>query len=175
MFLKKDEEKITDKAFNSSLISSVVSILLCLIVLCSMTYAWFSTDSSSAGNVLGASCFALKADITDPDGNVVETVELIDGRIMAKLENAGIYNVTLCVTDDTTATKGYCAVTLNSTHIWHTEPISRDSAIGAESFSFSIETVASDTTAIFDARWGISASIDLVAGELIFVPAESQD
>lgn len=45
-----DKEKLTEKAFRQCIAVSVFSILLCMIALCSVTWAWFKTDVSSAVN-----------------------------------------------------------------------------------------------------------------------------
>ena len=51
-FFECKDEKITEKAFSQSLIISVVSILLCLVALCSVTWAWFSKDVTSSSNTI---------------------------------------------------------------------------------------------------------------------------
>lgn len=54
-FLDYENEKITDKAFSSVLITSILGILVCIVCLCSTTFAWFSDNITSQQNLMLAS------------------------------------------------------------------------------------------------------------------------
>ncbi len=57
-------EKITKNAFSQSVIISVVSILMCIVVLCSLTYAWFASETSSSSNTLMSGYFDVKITVS---------------------------------------------------------------------------------------------------------------
>ena len=67
-----DDEKITDRALTQSLLVSGFSILLCIIALCSMSYAWFSTGFSNGGNVIQSAAFDLDITVTPAGGSATE-------------------------------------------------------------------------------------------------------
>lgn len=157
MFAPK-EEKITEKAFSQSLLVSVLSIILCLVALFSITYAWFTADLSSGGNVLESSRFALEVYVTDGEGNAIPVEANQDGSFTCHLVATGRYTVTLRMTEDTTATKGYCNVTVNSEEKKQTAPISKDPAIGAEPFVFTLEATEENTIVRFAPHWGLPAN-----------------
>ncbi len=50
IFFCAEKEKLTDKSFRQSIAISIFGIVLCMIALCSVTWAWFKTDVSSAVN-----------------------------------------------------------------------------------------------------------------------------
>jgi hypothetical protein len=50
--LNKTKDKSIEKAFKQNLFISVVGIILCMIVLSSTTWAWFTADISSADNTI---------------------------------------------------------------------------------------------------------------------------
>ena len=47
---KQTNEKLTDKAFLRLIITSAIGILICLVCLCSTTWAWFSSDVTFEDN-----------------------------------------------------------------------------------------------------------------------------
>ena len=172
MFSSNDE-KLTEKAFSQSLIVSILSILLCVVALCSITYAWFTTNLSSGENVIESSLFALDIQVFDNNDSPVYVTDNNDGTYLCTFENAGKYTVVMKMTDDTTASKGYCEITTNSTNKNQTEPISKDISIGVESFSFTVEISNADTTIVFEPKWGISATADIADGGLLVVPTSA--
>ena len=83
-FFECKDEKITEKAFSQSLIISVVSILLCIVALCSMTYAWFTAETTSSSNTLTSGSFDVTVDIVKTEGEVStvdNAVEFENGNI----------------------------------------------------------------------------------------------
>ena len=52
-----DKIKLTEKAFKQSITISIIGILLCMVALCSVTWAWFSAEiSSSSNDITSAYC-----------------------------------------------------------------------------------------------------------------------
>ena len=89
-FFDCKDEKITEKAFSQSLIISVVSILLCLVALCSMTYAWFTTETSSSSNTLTSGSFDLDIIVSKVDDGAATA-----SAIEAESNTDGKYSYTL--------------------------------------------------------------------------------
>ena len=59
-FFETKEEKITEKAFTQSLFISIASILICIVMLCSITFAWFSEDVSNNTHKVEAGRFDIE-------------------------------------------------------------------------------------------------------------------
>ena len=165
-FSPKNDEKITDKVFSRALLLSVGSILLCIVALCSITYAWFSADVSSGGNVLESGRFALEIQVTDADGNDVPVTDLGNGTFSCALEKEKSYTVELKMTSDTTATKGFCDVVLNGTDTRQSDPISADPSIGVDPLTFYI-TPEEDMTLSFVPKWGLPAQSQISNEEAV--------
>ena len=175
IFFDHKDEKITEKAFSQGLIISVVSILLCLVALCSMTYAWFTSDTTSGSNTLTAGSFDVKVDIVNANDGVStasETVLFEDGKY--KLTKADTYTVILSTTGETTV-KGYCVVTINGTEVYRTGVIVNENALDnkyqteTDPFAFTIKTYQPDTVVEIEAHWGVPAEPTIKTPEPIVV------
>ena len=89
-FFDCKDEKITEKAFSQSLIISVVSILLCIVALSSVTYAWFTGETTSGSNTLMSGSFDVKITVSKlEDGvasaNAIEAESNNEGKHTYKL------------------------------------------------------------------------------------------
>lgn len=100
--------KVSDKEFTRIMISSVFGIMLCVMCLAGLTWAWFSGSVSSAANNITAASFNIQIDVKvkDTETTVPHTVE--NGIYSFSLENNKVYDVK--ITADGTATTGYCEV-----------------------------------------------------------------
>ena len=137
-------------------------ILMCLVLLCSMSYAWFTASESSSENVIKSGFFALDIDVRDQNDDSVSVVGNPDGTHTCNFTNAGTYTITLKMTGDTTASKGYCELSISSVaEKMQTEPISKDASVGVEKLTFTIVTTEENTVVVFEPKWGISASSDI--------------
>jgi len=174
IFSSKNKER-SQKLFSPSMLMSIFSILMCLVFLCSMTYAWFTATVSSGENVIKSGFFALEIDVLDENGDVVPVVDNTDGTHTCTFTNAGTYTVTLKMTGDTTASKGYCELSISSVaENMQTEPISKDPDIGVEEFTFKIVAEA-NTVVVFEPKWGISASPDISNGGILAPSGEPEN
>lgn len=170
-FFDCKDEKITEKAFSQSLIISVVSILLCIVALCSVTYAWFTGETTSGSNTLMSGSFDVKITVSKlEDGvasaNAIEAESNNEGKYIYKLL-PGTYEISLALTEDSTV-KGHCVVTIgNDTQ--HTDAIigtntaNVENATMTDPFKFKI-TVTEDTTIILEPRWGVVVEPDIENG-----------
>ena len=109
--------KVSDKEFTRIMISSVLGIMLCVICLAGLTWAWFSGSVSSAANNITAASFNIQIDVNvkGTETPVPRTVE--NGIYSFSLENNKAYDVKIKA--DGTATTGYCEVRLGE-NVYHT-------------------------------------------------------
>ena len=112
---EKRAERLSDRAFSRGLWASVISLLICLALLCSVTYAWFTSEVESGTNNLVSGSFSLSMKVTDSHGNEIPLVADDGTRPSARtatLTESGIYTVTLTL-DEKSNAKGYCIVNCN--------------------------------------------------------------
>ncbi|MBQ9805312.1 MAG: hypothetical protein IJW49_02220 [Clostridia bacterium] len=185
-FFDCKDEKITEKAFSQSLIISVVSILLCLVALCSMTYAWFTSETSSSSNTLMSGSFDVTIAVSKIENNVAtaSTVELEEdptqaGRYICTLEN-GTYEISLTLTPGSTV-KGHCVVTINGGEEQHTAAIIGENTANVDEtvmetnpFKFKI-TVTGTTKVTLEPRWGVVVEPDIEHGNTYPMPEVKDD
>ena len=109
----KATERIGDRAFSRMLWGSVISILLCLVALCSMTYAWFSGEIESGDNTIRAGSFDLSVTVTGEGGEVLSLLpdETRADAVYCELRAGVTYTVELTHLPGSTV-KGYCLLTL---------------------------------------------------------------
>ena len=171
-FFDCKDEKLTEKAFLQSVIISVVSILLCIVVLCTMTYAWFSSETSSTANTLMSGSFDVTISVSEVEDGVaaastVEADSINEGKYSYTLA-AGTYEICLTLTEGSNV-KGYCIVKIGSDAERHTDAIIGENTANVEEaditdpFKFKI-TLTEETTVILEPRWGIAAVSDIQNG-----------
>ena len=96
LFTIPTEEKVTEKALRRVLISSVCSILLCMICLVGTTWAWFTVSVENTGNVIEIAAVTADASIT-PSENTEAPIQNDDGSYL--LVN-GKYTISVVVDDN---------------------------------------------------------------------------
>ena len=98
------------------LLPSVLSILLCMTLLCGMTWAWFASTQSTPAATIQAATYHI--DVVAKNGETVLTAGQ-DGKYSLA---AGVaYTVTLTASGN--ASKGYCKVTLPDNSVLRTAQI----------------------------------------------------
>ena len=165
-FLTSNNEKITDKAFLQSLFISVISILLCLVALCSMSYAWFTEGTSSSSNTLMSGSFALDISVSQSDNDVATASAIVVSEVSGEkgiytctLPTSGKYLVTLTCGDSTA--KGHCTVKINGCEkntavIIGASTANKGSYAINDPFAFTIQTTENDTVVEFRPVWGVA-------------------
>ena len=149
---------LTDKAFNRLLVAAVAGILICIVLLCSSTYAWYSASVSDGDNAIKTSGECLLQISVSKDG---EALTLSDGKLT--LEKGVTYTVILSMPKDSPS--GYCAIT-TSGGIYRTDYLARhtDDTPTELSFTLSIanqlgengEDITPQTLKVhFKKTWGI--------------------
>ena len=165
LFDKKEDNN--DKIFLKNVAISGIAILMCIVALCSSSWAWFQADASTEDIQLVAGKFDLEVSITDSTNSpVLENARGVDSHSFA-LVGGETYTVVLSATDDSTLAGGYCKLSINGEN-FNTEYISTE-----QSFSFTI-CLESDANVSFEAMWGIP-SYHVVAADQLFtnIPTEN--
>lgn len=167
------DEKITEKAFSHHLLVSILSILLCIVALCSITYAWFTKETSSNHNNLTAGSFDVTISVLshDSEGHVTEnkiSLAKVSGKEGAWQCNLapGTYTVRLKLTDDATV-KGHCKVQIGSGTVYHTDAIIVDQTANVDTstprtnpFTFTL-TLTEASTLTLEPVWGVVVEPDI--------------
>ena len=171
-------EKITEKVFLQSIIVSIVSILLCIIMLCSLTYAWFTSETESGSNTIISGSFDVKIAVSNvADESAIESNLNDKGKYYYELQ-PGTYEISFKLTEESTV-DGHCMVMIGSDAVQHTDAIIETSTAdtGNENmpdFKFTIK-VTEKTTVILEPLWGVVVEPDISNGELIDVIADLSD
>ena len=154
---KNIPDKLTDKAFSRLMLTSVLGILVCIVCLCSATWAWFSTDTSFDGNKVSSGEFNISVSVTDANSTVTTLTENAVGETAYTFENEGIYTVTLKMTADTTVSKGFCRMSVGG-DTYYTASINTDT----DPFTFTVEVKEAGVTVTFYPSWGYPSATELI-------------
>lgn len=169
-FFDCKDEKITEKAFSQSLIVSIVSILLCMAILCSLTYAWFSEGTVSNDNKLVSGQFGIDVVSVIRSSDDTEVFPDAQGRYALAGDT---YTVTVKTTDETSV-KGYCVVEVNGNE-YRTEVIVNDQTVNEiytvpnSPFTFQIEITDPYAVVKIESRWGVPADPVVQKGGVIAI------
>ena len=168
-------DKLTDKAFSRLMLTSILGILMCLTCLCSATWAWYSSNIASSSNTVASGQFDLVVTVQSAEAIVnaseSEPLSVVDNGLGAKvcnIKDAGSYNVTLKISEDTTVTKGFCVVKINGVS-YKTDLITVDDT---ENFVFTLVTNAPDVSVSFSPAWGIPAESQILKKGTLTIAAE---
>ena len=123
------------------LLPSVLSILLCMTLLCGMTWAWFASTQSTPAATIQAATYRI--DVVAKNGETVLTAGQ-DGKYSLAKDVA--YTVTLTASGN--ASKGYCKVTLPDNTVLRTAQIAPENSL-----TFTL-TLTSDGNVSFSPEWG---------------------
>ena len=187
---QKTTNKLTDKAFSRLAFTSILGILVCIVCLCSSTYAWFSESQESPKNEIKTAeeCLisvtvlhedraendssepdlAQELDLEFDDGNVTVTETPIAGIEDGVELAAGEYLVKMTLPSGSAS--GYYLVEASGT-TFYTDFIARHEEDEPQTVSF-IMKVEETQWVKFISRWGIySGESDVVDGVLV-IPAQ---
>lgn len=144
---QQNNEKLSDKAFARLALTSILGILVCIICLCSTTYAWFTGSVQVNNNTLKAADACLISVSVYKDGTE-ETI--IDTDHSVTLECEGTYTVTLTLPKESAS--GYLILTISG-QVYYSDYLQRnDERDQTLTFTLNITTAKSVT---FTAHWGI--------------------
>ena len=105
---QQNNEKLSDKAFARIALTPILGILVCIICLCSTTYAWFTGSVQVDNNTFKAADACLLSVSVYKDGT---EVAIIDTDNSATLECEGMYTVTLTLPKESAS--GYLVLTVD--------------------------------------------------------------
>ena len=155
--VENKEEKITDKAFNRVLVTSILGILMCMVFLCSSTWAWFKDDVTNNKNVIESASYSIVS-IVKLDGTTEEITETEKNTYAL---TAGTYAVTL--NKDGDAKYGYIVISTDKNHKLYTETMDDVKT----SFTYILE-ISEETIVNFKPHLGLySGTADVVSGDTI--------
>ena len=170
------QDKLSDKAFSQSLTISIFSILLCIVLLCSLTFAWFNQDVSSPSNTLEAGQFLVDIVVVDKTTGTALVGSEKNGVWTYALETADTYTVTITVSEQATA-KGYCEVSLNGGELLSTVHLIGENYKGnvtgerTKTITFTVtHEGATPGSLVIAPHWGISADSSIQNGTALPLP-----
>lgn len=149
LFFGSKQDKLTDKAFTQSIAVSVISILLCVVALCSVTWAWFSEGVSSSTNSIQSANCDVSVSVTS-DGTTVETV---DGEYTFIKDKA--YEIT--ITAAGTAESAYCILNIDGTRYYTVQIPTTATETVPNHIKFTLQFSADKTDVEIITRWGTSS------------------
>lgn len=137
------------------LLPSVLSILLCMTLLCGMTWAWFASTQSTPAATIQAATYRI--DVVAKNGETVLTA----GQNGKYSLVAGVaYTVTLTASGN--ASKGYCKVTLPDNTVLRTAQIAPKNSL-----TFTL-TLTTGGNVSFSPEWGTySGTAEIESGYTI--------
>lgn len=151
--------KVTETVFKTRTILSVLSCLLCMVMLCSATYAYFTASVTASANTMTAGRYTLS--VTDASQAPVSQPYVCGGA------QDDLYVFTL--TPNGTADMGYCKVVIaadGGEQTYYTEQISLSGKNGtAQSLTLKIRA-AQGCQITFQPQWGTSANFAVDQGAL---------
>ncbi len=162
---KQNKNKLADKAFSRLVLTSLLGIFVCIVCLCSATWAWYNANVTTTGNKLEAGRFELTVHVENYESEAVTPSVDEDGNAVYMLNAGEIYTVTLTVSDATTVSTGFCAISANG-KTYRTASI--NNVDGEKTFTFSLDAKA-DAAVSFVSMWGIPAEPDVEIGETLAV------
>ncbi len=126
-WLKKEQ-----RSSPAPIYTAFLSIVLCMICLAGTTWAWFTANQQVGMAPLSAAGYTVDVTVTDGASTLTGTSH---GNMHAyTLPASGTYHVTLTPSSDSTATTGYCLISIDGT-VYYTPALPR-----ASSFSFTYQS-----------------------------------
>ena len=143
LFFGSKQDKLTDKAFTQSIAVSVISILVCVVALCSVTWAWFSEGVTSSSNTIKT-------------GNCTVTVSVMNETMEIPLNATGTYtfeagkSYKIIITSTGSVTSSYCKLVIGGQD-FYTEQVSTSEPNNTISFTLAFDA---PTEVEIITRWG---------------------
>ena len=154
----KTKTILSEKMFLQSILTSVITIIVCIACLTAATWAWCTDDINSSGNVFEAAYYDPDVIVVEVDGSRItlqpSSDQLENGYFVYNFVSNKEYNVTLSATG--TASSCHCVVSINGVD-YYTDTIAvsavDENGVSTNPYVFTIK-VPENTTVKFDMRWG---------------------
>ena len=158
---KQNRDKLTEKMFARLMLTSILSILLCAVCLCTTTYAWFSESVSGDHNVIKAGNCLLTVSVCKDGQEVISTsVDDTNGKALELAE--GEYIVTLTLPKESAS--GYLMFTAGGRN-YYSDCLKGNNA-NDQTLTFTLKVIVPQTVLV-TARWGMySGECDINNNEL---------
>ena len=169
--LRRRKRNTSDTAAGVSLshlfAPALLGIFVCLFSLCGLTYAWYSTSAGSTVQTIQAAVFRTDAVCTGEDGAELQPDSERNGVLEFSLSEGKTYQFHLSPTADSTASRGYCRITITSadTTVYTTETLGP----GSE-YVFTVEVGQAATLQIAPI-WGEGPTDAFLNNSKIQIPA----
>ena len=158
------DDIITDKAFSRSVVASMLGIVVCLIMLCSSTWAWYVDESASRVNVIttgeftaNIGVYSLVSQGESQDGTETGEGEFVYANSIDDLiyeysfDGNAPYDVRIAVSG-----KAYCRIYIDGVDTIYANLFSDDG-------SFDFTMMLSDSATVrFELRWGTYSGDSMV-------------
>ena len=159
---KQNNEKLSDKAFARLALTSILGILVCIICLCSTTYAWFTGSVQGGNNTIQTANACLLSVSVYKDGAEVVGTSAADENGETLELSQGTYTVTLTLPKESAS--GYLIITADGQNYYSDYLQRNDERDQALTFTLNVATAQ---TVTFTVRWGIySGTCHVQNGEL---------
>lgn len=149
---QNNKERVSEKALTRMLITSAIAIFICIVCLCSTTWAWFSDTSMNTNTIRTAD--ECKLTVTASDGTQeLMTADTATPKTLT-LEQGVTYTVTLTLPRDSASG---CLVMKTDSGAYYSDYIERHDSAEPRVISFTV-TPKDGVTALsvtFTPRWGI--------------------
>ena len=158
---EQNTKKLTDKVFMRLVLTSILSVLLCVVCLSAATYAWFTVTTYGMNNTIHA---ADGCDLTATVDKDATQIIVVDTDEAVKIDDAeGVYTVTLELPRGSAS--GYLVITVDGED-YYSDYLRRDDVADQTiTFTLNVQSVKDVT---FTARWGIySCDCDVKNGETL--------
>lgn len=173
---QQNADKLTEKAFIRLIVTSILGILICLVSLCSVTWAWFTGNITSTSNHIStAEQCLLSVSVADGENASLGTITAnahitsLDQAFPAMrlaLSPGVVYQVTLTLPKDSGS--GYCVMTVGENSYYTETLLAHQNNVDA-SVTFALK-VTEATEVLFTPRWGIySGEPDALNGLMLTV------
>ena len=133
LFTGTKQNELTEKAFIQSITVSVMGMLLCLVALCSTTWAWFSEDVSSSSNTIKTGSCTVAVSVTNEETEIAPNA---DTTATYTFEAGKSYQINLTSTGS--AKSSYCKLAINENE-FYTEQISTSAPNNTISFTLTFD------------------------------------
>ena len=143
-----NNKKITNKYLSKVIATSVISIVLCMMCLASLTWAWFTLDVQSSGNTLRSAEFDATVYVTPSDPSLTEYRDVVFA--------PGSYKV--YVKQNASAKTGYCLVTIDGKPYFAgelQEKLNADTRTAYCALEFDFEIATAPAIVSIDPVWGM--------------------
>ena len=164
LFSIPEGKKVTEKVFGRVLLSSICSILLCMVCLAGTTWAWFTVSIENRGNEIQIATVEANVSMQDAASNVAATDT--NGKYTLV---AGTYTAQINLSNDATEPKSPVYVVISVSHSEETAYYYLTFENGGKDATQSFQVGENSATVNFSVSWVKPVSANTVGGEAIVI------